>query len=176
MTEILVPIACALLIGLFLAAVVQPILTHKHAWRRATGGRRQLLELTERKEQLYASIKEMEFDHSLGKISQDDYDTVRVALEAEAVDVLRRLDSLGAESEDSPQVDLDARIESDLAALRIPAPRPTPRPTPGPAAATAVTPADTGDAAHKFCHGCGKPRTSEYRFCPHCGQSFEPTA
>ena len=168
MTEILVPAACILLLGLFLAAVVQPILTHRHAWRRATGGRRQLLELTERKEQLYASIKEMEFDHSLGKISQDDYDTVRTTLETEAVDVLRRLDSIGAESENSPEVDLDARIEHDLAALR--------RPPAEPAAAPVVTTAPTADTAHKFCHGCGKPRTPEHRFCPHCSQPFDPAA
>lgn len=162
MQEILIPAACMLLLGLFIAAVVHPILTRKQAWQRATGGRRQLLELTERKEQLYASIKEMEFDHSLGKISRSDYDMVRAGLESEALEVLHRLDTIGAGNLDAQDADLDARIQSDVAALRHSA------------GDGSVSVAAEEPAAHRFCHSCGKPRTSEHRFCPHCGQSFDP--
>ena len=102
MASILVPSACMALLGVFLAVVTYPILTHRHAWRRATGSRRRRLELTECKEQLYASIKELEFDHSLGKISPQDYEALRGELEVEAVAVLSDLDELevGGDLED----------------------------------------------------------------------------
>jgi|APSaa5957512622_1039677.scaffolds.fasta_scaffold30847_2 hypothetical protein len=172
MTDILVPAACMALVGVFLAAVALPILTRKDTWQRATGSRRQHLELTERKEQLYASIKELEFDRSLGKMSQIDYDAVRGGLEAEAVEILRRLDELGSDGSDDPaggghdSADLESQIEKDIAALRQAEP-----------AAVSPTLAPTGQAkAHAFCHSCGQARTSEHRFCPHCGQRFVPTA
>jgi ribosomal protein L32 len=152
MTSILVPAACLVLLGVFLTAVVHPILTRKGTWQRATGTRRQRLELTERKEQVYASIKEMEFDHSLGKISETDYDALRGGLEGEAVEILRRIDALAGDGDD-PVAGVDARIERDIAAQRQ--------------AAVASAPSD-----HAFCHNCGESRTSAHRFCPHCGQSF----
>lgn len=161
MTSFWIPVACMGLLCALLAAIVQPVLARRHAWRRATGVRRQRLELTERKEQLYASIRELEFDHSLGKLSQQDYDAVRVGLEADAVAVLRDLDGLQASTHDTE------RIEADIAARRD-----TPATAAEPAAP--VKPATTAEPAgsHAFCHQCGKPRTPQYRFCPHCGQSF----
>ncbi|HJP33405.1 MAG TPA: hypothetical protein QGF95_22885 [Candidatus Latescibacteria bacterium] len=149
--SVLTTIACMALVCLFAAAAIHPILTRRHVWRRATGSRRLRLELTERKEQLYASIKELEFDHSLGKMSPEDLEVVRQDLEAEAVEVLRHLDRL----EDSGDAtdDLEARIETEVAARR-----------------------GRGDEPRKqgFCHGCGEPRRPDHHFCPHCGQSFTP--
>lgn len=183
MTSILIPVACLALVGAFLAAIVHPILTRKDVWQRATGTRRQRLELTERKEQVYASIKEMEFDHSLGKMSQVDYEDVRGGLEAEAVEILRRMDRLGNDSDSAlaPAADLEARIERDIAAQRravasvgaAPAAPLTATPltaTPLTAAPSAAGPVSS--KTHAFCHNCGEARTSEHRFCPHCGQSF----
>ncbi|MEE2832888.1 MAG: zinc ribbon domain-containing protein [Candidatus Latescibacterota bacterium] len=160
MPSVLIPSACLALLGVFLVAVGHPILTHRHAWRRATGARRRRLELTERKEQLYASIKELEFDHSLGKISPQDYDAVRGGLEVQAVDVLRNLDGLEVGGGD-----LDDRIEADITSHRRPDSS-----TAQPAARTAEP------HAHAFCHKCGEQRTPEFRFCPYCGQSFAATA
>ena len=164
MASILVPSACMALLGLFLAVVTYPILTHRHAWRRATGSRRRRLELTERKEQLYASIKELEFDHSLGKISPQDYEALRGELEVEAVAVLSDLDELEVVG------DLEDRIEADIVSHRRPGPSAAMRAAP----TRAPTPTDE-PRAHAFCHGCGERRAPEFRFCPHCGQSFAST-
>ena len=117
MPSILIPSACMALLGVFLVAVGHPILTRRHAWRRATGARLLLLELTERKEQLYASIKELEFDHSLGKISPRDYEALRDGLEVDAVVVLRHLDELEVGGD---TVDLDECIEADITSHRRP--------------------------------------------------------
>ncbi|MDP6016459.1 MAG: hypothetical protein QGI32_10220 [Candidatus Latescibacteria bacterium] len=149
--SVLTTIACMALVCLFAAAAIHPILTRRHVWRRATGSRRLRLELTERKEQLYASIKELEFDPSLGKMSPEDLEVVRQDLEAEAVEVLRHLDRL----EDSGDAtdDLEARIETEVAARR-----------------------GGGDQPPKqgFCDRGGAPRPPHQHISTHCGQSFTP--
>jgi hypothetical protein len=176
MTSFAVPLVCALLLLAVLAAVVQPVLTRRHAWRRATGVNRRRVELTERKEQLYASLKELEFDHSLGKMTEEDYEAVRHGLEADAVTVLRDLDALeqaGDASAATPATPVgDAaheRIEADIARRRsVQAPvAQAPASAPAPASQPA-----SGATPHAFCHACGQRRTPEHRFCPHCGQSF----
>ena len=164
MDSILIPSVCIALVAVLMAAVVHPILTRRDVWRRATGSRLLVMQLTERKEQLYASIKELEFDHSLRKVSEEDYASLRSDLEAEAVVVLQQLDTAAGSDEDEADEGLDARIEADIAARRtLPT---TASETPPPAAVP----------AHAFCHGCGQARTPEYQFCPHCGQSFAASA
>ena len=163
MESILVPIACLLLLSGFFVAIIQPILTGKRAWVRPTDLARATIELTEQKEQLYSSLRELTFDHSLGKISDADFETIRIDLEAKAVEVLRRLDGLESGEADA---DLDARIQADLQSLESP-------PTP-----TASTQADTSQAgpapAAKFCSTCGAARGPGHRFCAQCGAAFDP--
>ena len=72
-------------------------------------------QLQERKERIYSTIKELELDHSLGKLADDDYARVRRELEAEAVSLLEQLDQLNG------QFDIDrlrAKIDGDVSVLR----------------------------------------------------------
>jgi hypothetical protein len=157
--NLLVPSACMFLLAAFVAIVVHPVLTSRDAWRRQTGAGRQRLVLTERKEQLYASIKELEFDRSLAKMSQEDYDALRAELETEALRVLAQLESL--ERGDGIDPVLRARVEADVATFA--------------GSSEAETEAsETGDPA--FCPACGKARQSRHRFCPHCGESLSDPA
>lgn len=156
MSEILVPSVCAALLAVFLAAVVYPLLTSRHSWLRQTGAARARLELAERKEQLYASIRELEFDLSLGKMSQHDYESLRRGLEDDAVKVLRHLDSLDGESRRAAAA-LAVRVEADAAALR----------RAGPAAQLQAP------STYAFCPGCGTRRLPAHRFCPHCGARLD---
>ena len=147
--SLVIPFACLALLVVFVAAVVQPVLAAPLAWRRQTGSARRRLELTERKEQVYASIKELEFDHRVGKISRDDHDSLRTELESQAVEVLSRLRLLDAQD---PDRSLHLRIEEDvrvLAAHREEAARPC---------------APSGP-----CPDCGRAREPGHRFCPDCG-------
>ena len=50
-----------------------------------------------RKEEMLISIKELEFDFSTDKISEPDYKVLRHRLEAEATEILERLDQLEQE-------------------------------------------------------------------------------
>ncbi|MBI5184435.1 MAG: hypothetical protein HZA01_01750 [Nitrospinae bacterium] len=46
-----------------------------------------------RKDNAYAAIKDIRFDHQTGKISEEDYRELMAKYEAEAVDVLKKIDS-----------------------------------------------------------------------------------
>ena len=50
-----------------------------------------------RKEEILLSIKELEFDFKIGKISPEDFDQMMKALEAEALEVLEKIDLLERE-------------------------------------------------------------------------------
>lgn len=52
------------------------------------------------KEQKYAEIRELEMDLRTGKLSEEDYRATDRQLRAEAVDILDRLDRLGAPAAD----------------------------------------------------------------------------
>jgi len=54
-------------------------------------------ELEAAKEAKYREIRDAELDYRTGKLSEDDWRAVDTALRAEAVDLLRRLDAMGAE-------------------------------------------------------------------------------
>jgi hypothetical protein len=50
--------------------------------------------LRRRKEEALAAIREAEFDHELGKISDDDYQRLRERLESEALAAMKQLQAL----------------------------------------------------------------------------------
>ena len=55
------------------------------------GARREELEAA--KEAKYREIRDAELDHNMGKLSDDDWHAVDRELRAEAIEILRRLDS-----------------------------------------------------------------------------------
>jgi hypothetical protein len=117
------------------------------------------------------SLRELDFDHSLGKIPAEDYPVQRAALLQKGADILRRLDELApvpsvahdAESRmelaaSTSRIDpslqteqmLDEEIESMIAARRK---------------------QHKGRSAG-FCPKCGKPVLISDKFCPACGKSL----
>lgn len=75
----------------------------------------QAWQLRERKEQVYAAIKEIEFDWELGKLSAEDYDHLRSQLEIEALALIRQLDRV---TNLSGSATLKERLEREVLALR----------------------------------------------------------
>jgi hypothetical protein len=118
--------------------------------------------LAERDRILHA-IQDLDFDHQLGKVPEEDYPTQRKDLMLAGAAVLRRLDELKptmAESRVStqlaattmtePEMNANDELEGLIAARRI---------------------------AHKekatgFCPKCGKPTHAGDQFCPHCGATL----
>ena len=64
-------------------------------------GRRQL-ELAEQRDRTLAALKELEFDHRTGKVSDDDYRKLVGPLRREAAESLRRLEPRAAAAEGEP--------------------------------------------------------------------------
>jgi len=89
MVEI-IGICLAVLTGLFIA---YPLLQkNRQAVSFASNHRAE--ELEARKAEIYAAIKDIDFDFQMGKLSQEDYDQLRNQYKAEAVALLKRADQL----------------------------------------------------------------------------------
>ncbi len=102
------------------------------------------------KEEIYSAIKEMELDHKMGKLSQEDYLNLREKYRAKAIGSLKRMDEL--ESKGGVSEDVADEIEKEVLALRKDGPKVTSK---------------KGGAL--FCTQCGKKRSPGDRFCSWCG-------
>jgi NADH pyrophosphatase NudC (nudix superfamily) len=92
------------------------------------------------------SIKELEFDHAMGKVSDQDFAEMGLRLRTRAAGLLRQLDAGTAYS---------MQIEQELA-KRL--------------AAAGVAPVARED---RFCTQCGTPVAASARFCGQCGHKLE---
>lgn len=160
--DFMVILACGLLLigcGIYIG---RPLLGRRSGILSNTSAR----QLTERKEQLYSSIIELEFDRELGKLPEDDFLRMRGELETEALAIIHQLDQLnGQASPDS----LAERIEREVAALHVEHP---PKQPPQQPLQPSISPPPT---QAKFCGQCGSTRRAEDRFCTQCGKAFEET-
>ena len=145
--------------------------------------------LAERDRALNA-LQELDFDHALGKIPEEDYPAQRQRLLEYGAEVLRKLDALqgpppGSTAE-QPAANAEARIEAAVAARRADSGRSgiTPRlaTNSGKVVSAAVAAPDDdlevmlanrrrarqGEAAG-FCPHCGAALQTTDKFCPKCG-------
>jgi membrane protein implicated in regulation of membrane protease activity len=84
-------LALIVLLALVALVVVRP-LVRESGEPEPDPGRRAELEAA--KEAKYREIRDAELDHKMGKLSDDDWRSVDRELRAEAIEILRRLDSL----------------------------------------------------------------------------------
>jgi hypothetical protein len=96
------------------------------------------------------SIKDLEFDHAMGKVAEKDFVEMRTRLRARAAGLIRQLDAGSGYRE---------RIENEVA-KRIGAPAPGSSREPESAAAASASAA---------CAACGTVNDVDARFCKHCG-------
>jgi hypothetical protein len=64
------------------------------------------------KEEIYSAIKEMELDHKMGKLSEDDYLNLREKYSAKAIGTLKRMDAL--ESKEVFSKEVEDEIEKEV--------------------------------------------------------------
>lgn len=110
---------------------------------RAVGGRTRAA-LEREKALVLRSIKELEFDRAMGKLSDKDFAEMSHRLRARAAGLIRQLDA-GAGYRDQIEKEVQRRIAPKIAA----------------------TP------AVRFCSACGGKVDPDARFCKHCGVSVE---
>lgn len=105
-------------------------------------------ELEERHRQIVMALRDLDFDHDLSKVTDEDYAVARAQLVAEGAQVLRALDAAPAPMPPTSGGDL----ELEIAARRK-----------RKAEARAAAPAESD------CPQCGRPSTPDDVFCPRCG-------
>jgi hypothetical protein len=117
------------------------------------------------------TIKELEFDHAMGKTATAEFEDMRDRLKLRAVGLMRRLEGS----------DFRAAVERELAARTSPSARkaapaaPPPMPTTHSDSLAAPVAAVPSTLA-RVCGGCGGVNDVDARFCKHCGASIAGAA
>lgn len=106
-------------VGLLAAAavgwIVKPLLGRRRALRAPAEDRR-TADLLEEKSGVYRSILDLELDHRMGKVDEEDYNLLRQQSKAEALGIIRELE--GEAEPESEQATLEAEIQAARARLR----------------------------------------------------------
>jgi hypothetical protein len=161
-------LAAALLIsGLVLAYVVWPLLQRGPAPVLLDDDR--LSELLARKDTLLQSIKQLEFDHQVGKISDEDFQRFDQQLRRQALGLMQQIEKSAPAG-----AALDSQLEAEIAQLRR-VPEPAQRSAPALLGERASAPtqangaAQTGAGTQRYCTNCGEPANLTHKFCARCG-------
>ena len=129
------------LVGLAVLRTVRPLVGREDD-RTLMVGQRTRVALEREKLLVLRSIKELEFDRAMGKLSDNDFQEMSGRLRARAGRLMRDLDAGGG---------YRARVEQDLA-KRL-----------------GETPAAVAAPAARFCAECGTARDADAKFCKNCG-------
>jgi ribosomal protein S27AE len=154
-------VIAALLSLLAIYYVVSPLLQKGHATPLLDDDK--LVELLGRKDATLQAIKDLEFDHQVGKISAEDYQRLDARLRRQAIGLIQQIEKVSPAS-----ASLDEQLESIIAQFRQTS-IPTVTPAPVAASSPAPTPAATVEQKGRFCTHCGKPVEPMHNFCAHCG-------
>jgi hypothetical protein len=101
------------------------------------------------------SIKELEFDRAMGKLSEKDFEEMAARLRARAISLMRQLDAGGGYRE-LIERELKARVSSPGREKRV-----TPAPKVAPAAPRNCACGAVNDLDAAFCKRCGTRLTAE---------------
>jgi hypothetical protein len=107
---------------------------------RREGRRRELIEERER---ILETIRELDFDHRMGKVEEADYTEARGRYEAQAIEVMKAIDRTNGRPD---QADVEKQVEAEIAGLR-----------------------QKGQTSQAKCAKCGAPLAVHAKFCAQCG-------
>ncbi len=99
-----------------------------------------MIDLIDKRDCLLAQIKELEFDHEVGKVSAEDFAEINARYRTATINILRRIDSMSGSNPTQ-------KLEKELRKLR--------------------TQRENG---MRFCSQCGHSVGRQSHFCPDCGQ------
>ena len=158
---ILFSLAMILLVA---AYVLQPFAKSERGAHRDTN--RRLSALQAERDRVLDSIQEIDMDHSMGKVDEEDYRRQRQALALEGAEVLRKIDELrlapGAELDGKTQETKEMELEAAVAHRRgISSP---------PSSPLTKSNSNSGEGS---CPECGEGIFHGDRFCANCGVTLE---
>lgn len=108
-------------------------------------------ELVAQRESAFQALRELSFDHRVGKVTDDDFAAFELGLKQSAADALRALDQWEAEADDA----LDDVLERAVSTRR-----------------RALAARQSEDSSDRVCSACGRPALAEDRFCGGCGAAL----
>lgn len=165
-----------LLVALVGAFVARPLLVRAAPpARRASPAE----ELTADYDAVLTALRDLDFDHTTGKIAAEDYEPQRAALTARGVVLLKQIDAARAAPPRAISSDGD-ELEAAIRARRSPKAAPHPAISSDDdeleAAIRARRAPHAAALAAGFCHKCGAPRLTADRFCAKCGATLPSPA
>lgn len=160
-----VSIFLALGIAVFVALYLYAPFLERRA-RRVSAEEHELSTLLAERERAVNALQELDFDHKLGKVPEEDYPTQRLNLLQKGAEILKRIDELAPPN---PRSSEDVDIERAIASRRTQA------------AASSLTDDELESLILKrrkgritktagFCPNCGKAVMVSDKFCPSCGK------
>ncbi|MFQ5834494.1 MAG: c-type cytochrome biogenesis protein CcmI [bacterium] len=103
--------------------IIYPLIKRKNNTSKENKANNEPQDLVLKKESVYASLKELEFDYQTGKLSREDYEGLRSQLESIAVSLLKKADRVkegkGREKTIQEEIELEVlrlRKKKDLPA------------------------------------------------------------
>jgi hypothetical protein len=187
----LLPVLLVIAVGLSLTLVLfalwhslRGLLAHVHdSAARVPAASAARAALVHEKEELLAAIRELRFEHELGKVSQADFERLEQRYRARARDVLRELD----QQVEPYRARARALIEQAIAGADAPPARGEQSPgatTPAvdasgndaTAAASPVAGVAPAKGASAACVKCGSGNDADALFCKKCGQRMREEA
>ena len=143
-------------VGFAFYRMIWPLATRELQDRTEMVGGRTRAALEREKTLALRSIKELEFDRAMGKVSHADFQEMGGRLRARALNLMQQLDVDGTGYREI--------IARDLAELLG---RPA---TPAP---PSQAPAERRGATRLLCDGCGTSNERDARFCKKCGNALD---
>jgi len=100
--------------------VFTPLFANRDTIAQTTNRENRRRQLLEERERVYEAIRELEFDHRMGKVEDDDYQETRTRYETQAVELMQTLDKANgrADHPDRTPSAKDDDIEREIAAIR----------------------------------------------------------
>ncbi len=143
-----------IIFGLLLGAcywIINPLLQEDGRQNGFTPKPEDILEkLKNKKDGAYATIRELEFDLSMGKLSEEDFQILKRQSIQEAVGYMKEMDNL-----ESPPATISKSEDTDLEEE-----------------ITAVRTHESTQTKYIYCTSCGEKAAVERRFCAACGSNL----
>ena len=118
---------------------------------------RVLAALEREKALVLRSIKELEFDRAMGKVSPKDFDEMAGRLRARALMLMKQIDAGGAGYREMIERELQARLKTNGARR---------------AGSSVAAPSGSEERALRACGSCGTGNDHDAAFCKRCGKSL----
>ena len=170
-------VALAILVGIYVA---QPFMKHSKAERlvpkasRAASSDHERSVLLAERDRILTALHELDFDHALGKIPEEDYPLQRVEMLKAGANILKQLDGIEP-GQNSKELSAEDRVEAAVTARRADARRIT-------NAGRGLDELDQAingrrrqkqEKSAGFCPKCGSPVQKSDVHCSRCGATLK---